>query len=287
MSPTSEIFWRGDPKFGYRPDRFPKGGREEDMLEFKNNPQHRRSFALELVRILLAFVAIAAFALLFTRPSLGEPTREPTRTRDPIVAEMLDRLEQRRDYVAEHDEEMAERSARWERENRRRTDEAGALAKSMRAHLRDSLPGNSDAIAKRLEVDTFAFLIVDEVNRREQEGRWLPLGRRKAPYFLASVSFHESGWRWRDPGLKGSRGEGCAFQVAPATSKLIGYNPDRVAREPSLCVRAAVDAMEHCSRMCGDVPAEGWMGCYGTGRCGEAPDVVEKRFALARRLLGK
>lgn len=230
-------------------------------------------------------------ALCIGAAGCSSATAEPQHTRraqlEADLAELNARLTTGRDYLAEHDAHQERLAEEWNAETQKslaRVSEAAELSYSMRRHLESTVPGRSDVLAKRLSVDAFAILLVEEVNIREEAGRWLPLGRRKAPAFLASVAFHESGWRWRNPDLRGSRGEGCAFQVAPTTSRLIGYDPDEVARRPLVCVRAALDAMEYCAKTCGDVPAEGWLGCYGTGTCGGAPEVIEKRFALARTL---
>jgi len=162
--------------------------------------------------------------------------------------------------------------------------ESAALASAMRAHLTREAPAASERLARIIGVDGLASRIVRGVDARTG---WLPLGRAKAPAFLASVAFHESSWRWRVRDLRGSRGEGCAFQIAPSTAYLVGARPEVIAKDFGACLDAAVEVMRLCAERGGDVPSEDWMGCYATaGRCGGAPDVVEQRFATARLLLG-
>jgi len=163
--------------------------------------------------------------------------------------------------------------------------ESATLAASMRAHLERQAPAAGERLARITAVDELAERIVRWAE--DHSGEWLPLGRDKAPAFLASVAYHESSWRWRDRDLRGARGEGCALQIAPSTARLVGLSPEAIAGNLDACLDAAVRVMRLCSERCGDVPAENWFSCYCTaGQCGAVQEVVRARFDLARDLLG-
>ncbi len=168
--------------------------------------------------------------------------------------------------------------------------EARGLALRMRSVLSARIPGSTPRTvedeARRRDVDGLARVLVEWSEARAGRGAWLPLSREKAPAFLAAVAFHESSWRWRSERLRGSRGERCAMQVHPRVLELGHFDPAAVSRDVGRCLDASAWLMERCARICGEEPAEAWVGCYASGRCGWAPAVVGERLATARLLLG-
>ena len=124
----------------------------------------------------------------------------------------------------------------------------------------------ADRIVRERDLRGFAFLLYDVARTRQHDGRWLPFGDR-APFFLASVAFHEFSWRWRDRTTRGGIGERCAFQVTkapinnwrrlqvqqdPSLARLsYGWFADQVAHNPYSCVEAAIEWMDNCAQKCG------------------------------------
>jgi len=189
-------------------------------------------------------------------------------------------------YVEQARREDEARLARWHAREADFRARVSRLQTSMHDYFIEA--GGSDRLARRIDLDGFAVLVVRTVETRVEQGEWVPLDRDKAAAFLAAVAFHESSWRWMDAGLRGSRGERCAFQVSDSAARIVGANPTDIARDPAGCIEAALDVMDVCRRRCGDQPAERWFGCYASaGQCGAAPDVVGERFETARRLLGR
>jgi hypothetical protein len=160
--------------------------------------------------------------------------------------------------------------------------EAQSLESAMLGHFK--VKGGSDREAVRRDLAGLARHLVYGAERRR--ARWLPLGRGKAPAFLAAIAFEESSWHWRRASLIGLRGERCMFQVGPSAARWAGSSAEQIARSPDACMDAALNTMRICAERCGE-PAERWLGCYATGECGGAPGVVETRFVLARGLLAR
>jgi hypothetical protein len=260
-------------------------------MDFKNPLRRSLGDALQ------PFVLLAALLGFLWVLSATNTSAEPGHRVQPVaVGTEQDEMQQRMDEVRSR---LSAPVVSWEVLRRRVVDAARAeageresklseetatLATSMRAHLDREVPGSTERLARAIGVDGLASRIVRGVDGRTG---WLPLGREKAAAFLASVAFHESSWRWRDRSLRGRRGEGCAFQIHPSTARLVGAQPEVIASDFGACLDTAIEVMRICSERCGDVPAEGWMGCYATaGTCGGAPEVVEQRFVTARLLLG-
>lgn len=165
-------------------------------------------------------------------------------------------------------------------------EEVQSLTKAMNAlFLR---VGGSAEVARERNIDRFARFLVYEVEDRYQRGEWLPLGREKAPAFLAAIALHESSWRWLDSNFKGDRGERCAFQVSYNAMHNMNVSPHLVATDPSVCLDVALNVFHTCMKRCGDTPAEDWMACYAqSGQCTDAGItwVVRKRFETTRQIL--
>jgi hypothetical protein len=215
------------------------------------------------------------------RPGHG---RKADNRRD--VEELQERLRTPHDYVAEADARIVRERAQTLVVEERLRSETDRLLRAMTAHLEDEAPHASARLARLVDLSGLARFLVEEAERRTERLQWLPLGRVKAPAFLAAVAFEESSWRWKDASLRGSRGERCAFQVGTTAVQWSGHTEDEVVHDPVACLDAALNVMRLCVERCGENPAEKWMGCYATaGTCGGAPDVVATRFTLARKFL--
>ena len=231
--------------------------------------------------VVVAAYAVLAVALVADRPAGARPERRRADATADVEA-MRARLlaptpipELRPNPVALRESARLERLAA----------ESGRLARAMEGYSRE-VDGLAPEATARLDLSGLARWLVWSAELGAGEGLWLPLGRAKAPAFLASIARHEVSWR-RRRAPRGPAGEGCALQVAPSTAGALGFSPREVATDRVACFRAARAALEHCARKCGEVPAEGWLGCYATrgGLCGGVPDVVAPRFETARDLL--
>ena len=140
---------------------------------------------------------------------------------------------------------------------------------------------------ERRDLSGLASILVDVVDELHREGQWVPLGRHKAPAFLAAISRGEISWWWkRDE--KGAVGERCAFQLAQAARAASGFSTRELTTNAYACTRGAISWMKTGMEYCGGerVPAEAWFSWFATkGYCGVVQDVVEKRFETARWLL--
>lgn len=235
-------------------------------------------------------VAVVVFCLAVLVSWAGDTSRaaehrRPVHSVTDDVAALRARLAVPRDYVAEHMHEIQARQAAEAQAAKVVDDEAQALARAMRAHLARTAPGAEERLARVLDVSGLARFLVAEVDRRHRAGEWLPLGRQKAPTFLAAVSYYESSWRWNDSRIRGSRGERGAWQVGDYGVRKSGHTGREVSASPVAALDAALWVMRVCSEQCGNAVAERWFSCYCTaGTCGIVQDVVGPRFALARRL---
>ena len=104
------------------------------------------------------------------------------------------------------------------------------------------------------------------------------LSRAEDPYLLAAIQFHESSWR---PGVVGRRGELGLMQVHGVA--LQGLRRD-AAIEPGTNVRLGYEYLLRCRRLCGEGPAELWLGAFASGACDRripaAGDFLEATRAL-------
>lgn len=178
---------------------------------------------------------------------------------------------------------VAERTALLARQEALETEYRG-LASAMRRYSQEE-DRSSQKATGRLNLPGLAYWLVTEVDERVKRGEWVPLGREKAPFILAAIVRHEVSWRWEDPRVRGALGEGCAFQIAPSTARMVGFAPETIAHDRRACFEAAMKVFTICTERCGEHPFERVLGCYATsGTCGGVPEVVEQRFVTARKL---
>ena len=138
-------------------------------------------------------------------------------------------------------------------------------------------PRQAHSIAEKRDLRGWASLLYAVVSDRVESDQWVPFGADDAPIWLASVSYHEFSWMWRNTTKRGSIGERCAFQVTEAPVELWRSQENRrraslnlpllsrreataiITHEPFNCADAAIEWMHHCGEMCGGLDARGFL----------------------------